>query len=146
MGSKNKAFSSKLEYGDGETYQTSTLYTPFVDLVSIKPPSLKSSEVSTTTLDTPDEMEDAEPSLGDNENATFKIRWLRAQTATVMSMFRKKCGWRVVYPDAPYPSGSKLRFSGWVSEIQNEELVKDGLVEATCTIRVVGKPDLQLIL
>ncbi len=81
--------------------------------------------------------------LGYAGESTFKLQWDATQNATLMSMFRQKKGFRITYADAPYPSGSKLRFNGWINGIEGETIQKDNVVEASISIRVVGKPDFQ---
>jgi hypothetical protein len=136
-----KSVKTKFDYGNAATYADSTTFTPFANVLEIKPPGLTSDDIETTNLDTQDEMKDFDPGLGDAGESTFKIQWDADQTATVYSLFRQKKGFRIVYADAPYPSGSKLRFNGWIKGIAGETIQKDNVVEAEITVRVVGLPD-----
>lgn len=138
-----KSFRTRIDVGNAVDYQTSSTWTSFAKVLEIKPPGLKSDDIETTHLESPDEMKDFEPGLGDAGESTFKLQWDAAQNATVMNLFRTKRGFRVVYADLPYPSGSKLRFNGWINGIEGETIQKDNVVEATVTVRVVGKPDFQ---
>src|SRR5256885_8245007 len=100
-----KSFKTRIDVGDAATDQTSTQWTPFVRVLEIKPPPLKSDDIETTHLESPDEFKEFEPGLGDAGESTFKVQWDADQTADVMALFRIKRGFRIVYADAPYPSG-----------------------------------------
>lgn len=136
-----KSFKTRFDYGDAETFQDSVTFTPFARVVEIKPPPLTSDDIETTNLESPDEMKEWEPGLGDSGESTMKIQWDADQSEEVYGLFRIKKGFRIVYADAPYPSGSKLRFNGWIKGIEGETIQKDNVVEATITVKVVGKPD-----
>lgn len=138
-----KSFKTRIDVGDQSTWQASTSWTSFARVLEIKPPGLKSDSIETTHLESADEMREWEPGLGDAGESTFKLQWDAAQNATVMGLFRVKRGFRVVYSDQPYPSGSKLRFTAFVEAIENETIQKDNVVEAMVTVRVIGKPDFQ---
>lgn len=136
-----KSFKTRIDSGDLDTWQTSTTWTPFAKVLEIKPPGLKADDIETTNLESPDEFKEWEPGLGDAGESTFKLQWEATQNAAVLALFRQKKGFRIVYADAPYPSGSKLRFNGWINGIEGEAIQKDNVVEAMVTVRVVGKPD-----
>jgi hypothetical protein len=135
-----KGFNTAIDYGNQSTAAASTMWTSFASVVEIKPPGLKSEDIETTVLTSPNEMKEWLPGLGDAGESTFKVKWNAAQTTTVYSLFRQPKGMRVVYADAPYPSGSKLAFDGWISGIENEQIQKDNTVEAQITVRVTGLP------
>lgn len=138
-----KSFKTRIEVGDEETHQGSTTWTPFAKVVEIQPPEISADEVETTHLESEDEFEDAEPTIGRTGDSTFKVQWSPEQNTTIYGLFRQKKGFRIVYADAPYPSGSKLKFNGWVKAISGESITKDNLVQADITIRVVGKPQFE---
>ena len=138
-----KSFKTRFEFADSATYQAAVTWTPIAKVLELKIPALKSDDIETTHLESPDEFREFEPGLADADTSTMKIQWDAAQNATLMSMFRVKKGFRITYADLPYPSGSKLRFNGWINGIEGETIQKDNVVEATITVRVVGKPDFQ---
>ncbi len=135
-----KSFKTRFEFADSATYQAAVTWTPIAKLLEIKPPPLKADDIETTNLESPDEFKEFEPGLGDAGESTFKLQWDATQNATLMDLFRQKKGFRVVYSDAPQPSGSKLFFNGWINGIEGETVQKDNVVEGTVTVRVVGKP------
>lgn len=136
-----KSFKTRIEYGNNETYAESTTWTPFAKVLEITPPPLNSDSIECTTLESPDEMREWEPGLGDAGEATFKLQWEKTQNTTLYSLWRQKKGFRIVYADLPQPSGSKLRFDGFIQNIAGETITKDNCVEAEITIKIIGKPD-----
>lgn len=135
-----KGMKTRFEYGDAATHAESNTWTPFAKVVEIGPPPVTADEIETTWLESPDDFKDWEPGLGDAGDASFKIQWAPEQNAEIFNLFRVKKGFRMVYADLPYPSGSKLHFNGWIKGIAGESITKDNVVEATITVRVVGKP------
>jgi hypothetical protein len=137
-----KGMKSKIQFADTETYQDATTWTPFAKVIEIGPPPTTAVDINTTTLDTPDDYEDFDPGLADNGDSTFKLQWTPDQNETIYNMFRIKKGFRLLYSDMPTPSGvgSNLQFNGWIKGIAGESITKDNNVEATITVRVVGKP------
>lgn len=135
-----KSFNTRIDYGDQTTYGASSNWTSFANVVQIKPPNTKVNKISTTTLTSPNETEEAVPGLIDPGSSTFKIKWNATQTATIYSLLAQPKGFRVVYPDFVYPSGSILGFSGWIASIENEEIQADNTIEATIEVQVTGSP------
>jgi Lambda phage tail tube protein, TTP len=136
-----KSFNTKIDYGDAATAADSTNWTSFGSVQEITPPPLTSKDIETTVLDSPNEMQTFVPGLGDAGKSKFKLLWDATQTATVYSMYRQQKGFRIVYADVlPWPSGSKLMFDGWISDIENQSITKDGLVSAEVSVRVTGLP------
>lgn len=136
-----KSFKTRIEYGDTADHATSNAWTPFAKVLEITPPPLNSDSIETTHLESPDEMREWEPGLGDGGEATFKLQWAPAQNATLYSLWRAKKGFRIVYADAPQPSGSKLKFNGFIQSIAGETITKDNVVEAEITIKINNKPE-----
>jgi len=136
-----KAFKTRIEVADTETYQEATEWTPFARVMSITPPGLTANEIDTTHLESEDEFEEADPGFAKAEDATWKLQWDKDQAETLYDLFRVKKGFRVMYNDAPAPSGSRLLFNGWIKAIANEEITRDNRVEADIVVRIIGKPD-----
>lgn len=135
-----KSFKTRFEFGDAETWQASAVWTAFAKVIEIAPPPIKAQETDTTHLESPDEFIEAEPTLGDAGESSFKIQFEAEQMEDVYGLFRQKHGFRIVYADLPYPSGSKLKFNGWISGVEGEPIQKDNTIEQTITVRVIGKP------
>jgi hypothetical protein len=136
-----KSFKTRISYGDEETHQETTTWTPFAKVLEITPPPLNSDNIETTHLESEDEMREWEPGLGDGGESTFKLQWEKAQNATIYGLWRQKKGFQISYADAPQPSGSKLKFNGFIQNIANETITKDNVVEAEIVIKIIGKPD-----
>jgi hypothetical protein len=144
MGKPTKSFKTRIEVAaDSETYQDATTWTPFARVMAITPPGITANEIDTTHLESEDEFEEADPGFAKSEDCTWKMQWEKDQAEVLYNLFRQKKGFRVVFADAPYPSGSKLRFNGWLKAIANEEITKDNVVQADITVRIVGKPDFE---
>ena len=138
-----KSFRTRIEFADTEKYQDAATWTPFARVLAITPPGITANEIDTTHLESEDEYEEADPGFAKAEDCTWKMQWDKDQAVALYGLFRQKKGFRVVYADFPYPSGSKLRFNGWLKGIANEEITKDNVVQADITVRIIGKPDFQ---
>jgi len=136
-----KGMQTRFEYGDTEDFNTATSWTGFAKVIEIGPPPITADDIETTHLQSPDDFKEFDPGLADAGDSTFKIQWEKAQNTTLYNLFREKKGYRIVYADVPYPSGSKTMFNGWIKGIAGETITKDSVVEATITVRVVGKPE-----
>src|SRR5262245_22317383 len=101
-----KAYGTKLQYKDGGDFED------LARVKSIKPAKLTAKEIDTTTLESPDEMEEFVAGLGNGGEVEATIEYDKDRTADLYELYRVSTQYRIRYPD-----GSGHEYDGWLSEI-----------------------------
>lgn len=130
-------YMTRISYGNMPTASGSTTFTPFAAVIDITPPSLESDLIETTHLTTPGQMKTFMAGYGDAGEAEFQLEFEKSQATTVYDLFRVQKGYQVEFNDAPSPSGSKLRFDGFISKV-GPEVDRENLTTLSITVKCSG--------
>jgi hypothetical protein len=134
-----KGHSVIIEHGNQSTHEASTVWTAVAELVDITPPNVEADDIETSHMLTPEQFKTFDPGWADGGEVEFTVQYEKAKNATLYGLFRQPKGYRVLFADAPGPSGSRWKFNGHVKGFSNE-VDREGLITADITIKISGKP------
>lgn len=130
-----------LQYGNGATVADSTSWTDVATLVDIpNVPQLKADDIDTSHMLTPGQVKTFDPGWADAGEVSFTVQYDKTQNAALYALFRQPKGFRVLFPDAPGPSGSKWSFDGYINAFSNP-VDREGIITTDIAIKVSGQPD-----
>ncbi len=137
-----KGNKTTLEFGDAATAAGSVTWTPVAAILDITPPKIEGDDIETTNMDNPIDASGVpfktfDPGFADAGTVDCKIQFSKAQNAALYALFRIQKGWRMRFPDAPSPSGSKWEWDGYIKSFANE-VDREQLVTADISIKVSG--------
>lgn len=125
-----KAYQTLLQYSAG-----SGTFASFLNVKSIKPFKVSAKDIDITTLTSPNEFEEVVAGLANGGELEATVLYDATQTGSVYALFRVTQLYRLKYPD-----NSGWTFSGYVSEIGDEEVQNGEVVKTTLKIKVTGQP------
>ena len=131
-------YQTRIAYGNAPTASGSTSWTEFAAVTEITPPSLEADDIETSHMTTPKQIKTFMAGWADPGEAELTLEFEKAQAATIYDLFRVQRGYRIEFNDAPTPSGSKLRFDGFVKAV-GPESDREGLSTINVTIKVSGE-------
>lgn len=130
-------YQTRIAYGDMPTPSGSTTWTEFAAVTEITPPSLEADDIESSHMTTPQQIKTFIAGWADPGEAEMTLEFNKTQAATIYSLFRVTRAYSVEFNDAPTPSGSKLRFSGYIKSI-GPEADREGLTTVNVTIKASG--------
>jgi hypothetical protein len=134
-----KGSKTRFEFGNGITVAESTTWTPFAKVLEVHPPKIKADDIDTSHMESEEEFKEFDPGWAEGGDVEIKIQFEKVQNETIYGLFRQPKGYRMVFNDAPQPSGSKWKFSGYINGFANE-VDRAGIVTADVTVKITGKP------
>ena len=139
--SVTQGFDSEFQYGNAPTASGSTGWTPFAQVLDIKPPKIEAKDIETSVMDSPEQYEEFVAGWANAGEMTVKVQFEKTQQATIFGLFRRSLGYRVMFNDAPSPSGvgSNLACTGYIKGIA-DEIDRENLVTCEVTVKLSGKP------
>jgi hypothetical protein len=132
----------RFDFGDAATVADTTSWTSFAKVLEVTPPKIEGEDIDVSHMESADEFEEFDPGWANGGEPEIKIQFEKTQNETVYGLFRQKKGFRMVVADAPYPSGSKWKFNGYIKGFANE-VDRKGIVTADITIKISGKPEFE---
>ena len=131
-------YETRLAYGNMPTASGSNTWTEFASVQEITPPSLEADDIETSHMTTPKQIKTFMAGWADPGEAELTLEFEKSEVTKVYDLFRVKRGYRIEFNDAPTPSGSKLRFDGYIKSI-GAEADREGLTTVNVTVKVSGE-------
>lgn len=137
-----KGYQTQFQYGDGDSVAHSSAWTDFATIDDIKPPKVESGDIDVSHMQSPNSFKEYVAGWAEGGEFEVKIQFEKAQNATIYGLFRKPKGYRIVFPDAPAPSGSKWKADGYIKSFANE-VDREGIITADIVVKITGEPDFE---
>lgn len=130
-----KGHSTKMEVGDGATYDASLTWAAlFSKITELTPPKIEGEDIDTSHMESPDQFEEFDPGWANGGEVEFTAQFDKDKQESTYALFRVPRGFRMVFVD-----GSKWNLNGYIKGFANEAERK-GIVTAKVTIKISGKP------
>jgi hypothetical protein len=129
-----KGHSTKLEYGDEDTYEDSETFTALAKVTELGGISIEGEDIDVSHMESVEQFAEFDPGWADAGEVEATLQFEKTQNETVYGLFRQPKGFRMVFSE-----GSKWGFSGYIKGFSNE-VERKGIVTAKVTIKISGKP------
>ncbi|MEM6798003.1 MAG: phage tail tube protein [Planctomycetota bacterium] len=126
--------SAVFAYGDEATAAASSTWTALAGVTEIGGISIEADDIDVSNMDSPEQMRQFDPGWADAGEVEVTLQFAKAQNAAVYGLFRVPKGFQIMFAD-----GSKWEFDGYVKGFGNE-IEREGIVTATATAKISGKP------
>lgn len=133
-----KGSKTKLAYGNQSTYGASNAWTDIATITDITPPEIAAEDIDVSHMESPNEFKEWQPGWAESGELSCTVQFAKAQNQQLYSLFRVPKGYRMMFNDAPSPSGSTLKLDGYISKFGNE-VDRAGIVTAKITIKITGE-------
>lgn len=128
-----------ISFGNQSTHQASNSWTVFANVTEITPPSLEADDVETSHMTTPNQIRTFIPGWAESSDGELVLEFSASEARKVYDLFRVPKGFCIDFPEGPTPSGSKLKFNGYIKSVGTESPF-DGLITMPVTIKISGAP------
>jgi hypothetical protein len=128
-----------MQYGNNPTYAASTTWTDIAEIIDITPPNIEADDIDASHMLSPNQMKEFLPGWGDGGEVELTVQYDKTRNAALYTLFRQPKGFRIMFADAPGPSGSKWGLDGYVKGLQNT-VEREGVITADLKIKVTGTP------
>lgn len=135
----------RLEFGNGADVASSTTWTPIAKIVDISPPQITADDIDVSNMDSPGADEGKpfrqfDPGWADAGEVELTIQFEKNQQETLFNLHRTPKGWRMMFPDAPHPSGSRWMLDGYIRDFGNT-VDREGIIQTTIVMKISGEPE-----
>ena len=111
-----------------------TTYTSIAKIIDLKPPEPESEDINVSTMESTEQWEEVTAGWADAGEMECKVQYEKAANATLYALMRLDKTYKVTFSD-----NSTWIFQGFLKKFSNE-VERKGIVTATLTIRISGKP------
>ncbi|MEM8738262.1 MAG: phage tail tube protein [Planctomycetota bacterium] len=126
--------SATFEFGDEATVAASNSFTKLAGVTEIGGIAIEADDVDVSNMDSPEQFREFDPGWADAGEVEITLQFAKTQNTTLYGLFRVPKGFRVAFAD-----GSTWEFDGYIKGIGNE-IEREGIVSATVTAKISGKP------
>ena len=127
------------QYGNQATYAASSTWTDVAEIIDITPPNVEADDIETSHMMSPNQFKQFEAGWADGGEVDLSVQFEKAKNASLYALFRQPKGFRIMFADAPGPSGSKWGFDGYIKGFGNE-VDREDIVTADITVKITGQP------
>src|SRR5258705_2175987 len=100
--------------GNAATYAGSSVWSDVAEITDKKIPTIEADDIETSHMMSPQQFKEFAPGWADGGELELTIQYDKTKFQTLYNIFRTPRGFRVLFPDAPVPSGTKFGFDGCI--------------------------------